>query len=338
MSNPQSILDKLYAGTSLSTVESQGFFSQVASGNIDPLILSSALTALKIKGETPEEIAGAAFAFRQHATPFPELDFPVGDSCGTGGDGTNTFNVSSTVAIVAAAAGLKIAKHGNRSISSKSGSADLMETLGITLDISPDKAAESLRETGMAFLFAPQYHSGVRHAVPVRNALKTRTIFNILGPLLNPAKPSYQLLGVYDPSLCLPIAKTLQYLGVERAMVVHGSGTDEIALHGETTVVEINGDTLLEKTLRPEDFGAQQHPLSALEGGEPEQNAQITRDLLEGRGTPAQRDAIAVNVAALLYLAGKADTLKEGYRTCQEILDSNYGMQTLARIIEVVRG
>ena len=202
MSNPQSILDKLYAGTSLSTVESQDFFSQVASGNIDPLILSSALTALKIKGETPEEIAGAAFAFRQHATPFPELDFPVGDSCGTGGDGTNTFNVSSTVAIVAAAAGLKIAKHGNRSISSKSGSADLMETLGITLDISPDKAAESLRETGMAFLFAPQYHSGVRHAVPVRNALKTRTIFNILGPLLNPAKPSYQLLGVYDPSLC----------------------------------------------------------------------------------------------------------------------------------------
>ena len=189
-------------GESLSQQQSESFFSAVAHGAVEPVLLSAVLIALKLKGETADEIAGAALAFRKAATPFPQVDFASIDCCGTGGDGSNTINISTTAALVAPDFGLKVAKHGNRSVSSQSGSADLLEQLGVNIQQTPDTAAKALSNAGVSFLFAPLYHPGIRHAMPVRTALKTRTLFNLLGPLLNPVAPKFQLLGVYDAALC----------------------------------------------------------------------------------------------------------------------------------------
>ena len=198
------------------------------------------------------------------------------DIVGTGGDGLNTINVSTTSALVAAACGLKVAKHGNRSVSSKSGSSDLLDKMGIKLDMSPAQARRCLDELGICFLFAPQYHAGVRHAMPVRQALKTRTLFNVLGPLINPARPTYQLMGVYAPELVRPIAETLLALGLKTGMVVHGAGLDEIAIHGPTQVAQIRDGEIREFLLTPADFGLETYPVSAIQGGEPEENRAIT--------------------------------------------------------------
>lgn len=208
-------LNTLYQGQSLTRDAARDAFGQVVRGEVDPIVLASLLTALKIKGETPEEIAGAAEALLAEARDFPRPDYAFCDIVGTGGDGLNTINVSTTSALVAAACGLKVAKHGNRSVSSKSGSSDLLDKMGIKLDMSPAQARRCLDELGVCFLFAPQYHAGVRHAMPVRQALKTRTLFNVLGPLINPARPSFQLMGVYAPELVGPIAKTLLALGLK---------------------------------------------------------------------------------------------------------------------------
>ena len=208
-------LNTLYQGQSLSRESTRDAFGQVVRGEVDPIVLASLLTALKIKGETPEEIAGAAEALLAEARDFPRPDYEFCDIVGTGGDGLNTINVSTTSALVAAACGLKVAKHGNRSVSSKSGSSDLLDKMGIKLDMSPAQARRCLDELGICFLFAPQYHAGVRHAMPVRQALKTRTLFNVLGPLINPARPTYQLMGVYAPELVRPIAETLLALGLK---------------------------------------------------------------------------------------------------------------------------
>ena len=267
------LLETLYQGKALSQNEATDAFNQIVTGQVDNIVLSSLLTALKIKGETPEEIAGAAQAMIQNASAIKRPEYDFADIVGTGGDGHNTINISSAAAIVAASCGVKVAKHGNRSVSSKSGSADLFNAFGMKLDMSPAVARECLDKSNLCFLFAPVYHAGIKHAMPVRTTLKTRTIFNILGPLANPAAPDVQLLGVYDESLCLPMAQTLHTLGTKRAMIVHGSGTDEIALHGPTQVVELDNGKITQYTLNPSDFDLANYSLEQLAGEGPQYNA-----------------------------------------------------------------
>ncbi|ESP92038.1 anthranilate phosphoribosyltransferase [Pseudoalteromonas luteoviolacea] len=331
-------LNQLIDQHSLSFEQATELFGQVMQGQLSEIELTAALIALKIKGETASEIAGAAKAMRDHAVAFDNRGLYCADSCGTGGDGTNTINVSTTAAIVAAACGIPMVKHGNRSVSSKSGSADLLRTLGINLEMSPEQGANCLEKTNFAFLFAPLYHSGVKHAMPVRTKLKTRTLFNILGPLANPAKPQLQLLGVYDPSLCRPMAETLKMLGTERAMVVHGAGCDEIALHGTTLVTELNNGEITEYALTPADFGLDNYSLEEIAGDTPEYNAQAIRDILDGKGKAAHNAAIAANVSALLVMSGKVDNLKEGTKYVLDILASGKCAQTLKAIAEVSHG
>ena len=329
------ILNKLVEGQSLTQDESTEFFGQVMQGNIAPELLASALTALKIKGETPEEIAGAAVAVRDYATVFPEQTFAVTDCVGTGGDGANTINISTTAAILAAACGLPMAKHGNRSVSSMSGSADLLEAFGVNLMMSPEIASECLKQANLCFLYAPAYHPGFKYAGPVRKAMGIRTLFNILGPLVNPAKPEVMLLGVYTPELIPTMAKSLVLTGVKRGWVVHGSGLDEIALHGETKVCEINDGQLIDIIITPEDFGLSRYTLDDIKGGTPQENADIIRAILSGNGQPAHNSAVVINCAALLYLHGKAESLKQAAEIASEVLASGEGLTSLEQLVAV---
>ncbi|WP_443147280.1 anthranilate phosphoribosyltransferase [Photobacterium sp. MCCC 1A19761] len=315
------LADKLYQQQPLTQTESQTLFDAIIKGDVEPILLSAILTALKIKGETPAEIAGAAKALLANANPFPRPDYDFADIVGTGGDGHNTINISTTAAFVAAACGVKVAKHGNRGVSSKSGSSDLLDKFGINLAMDADQTRTALDDLGVCFLFAPQYHGGVRHAMPVRQCLKTRTIFNLLGPLINPARPNIELMGVYDQALVRPIAETMASMGLKRAAVVHGSGLDEVAIHGPTTVAEIIDGDIREYTLTPEDFGVASYDLEAIKGGEPEENRAIITQILTGKGTPAQQAAVAVNVALLLRLFGKED-LKANTRQALDVMQS----------------
>ncbi|CAM2953255.1 anthranilate phosphoribosyltransferase [Vibrio rarus] len=327
----QDILEQLYRQQALSQQQSQTLFDQIIKGEVEPIVLSSVLTALKIKGETPAEIAGAAKALLANAKPFPRPDYDFADIVGTGGDGSNTFNISTTAAFVAAAVGLKVAKHGNRGVSSKSGSSDLLDSFGINLAMSAQDTRQAVDDLGVAFLFAPQYHQGVRHAMPVRQALKTRTIFNILGPLINPARPNIELMGVYDESLVAPIAQTMQQMDMKRAAVVHGSGLDEVAIHGTTTVAEIKEGNIEYYTLTAEDFGLQTYPLEALKGGTPEENRTLVTNLLSGKGTPAQESAVAANVALLMKLFGHED-LKANAKQAIEAMRSGKAFQLVEQL------
>lgn len=329
----QTIINKLYEQQGLTQAESQQLFDQIIRGEMDPVLMAAVLTALKIKGETPDEIAGAAKALLANANPFPRPDYDFADIVGTGGDGSNTINISTTAAFVAAACGVKVAKHGNRGVSSKSGSSDLLSSFGINLAMSAQDSRQALDDLGVAFLFAPQYHGGVRHAMPVRQTMKTRTIFNILGPLINPARPNIELMGVYSKDLVRPIAQTMLQMGLKRAAVVHGSGLDEVAIHGETQVAEIRQGELIEYTLTPEDFGVSRYPLDAIRGGEPEENRAIITQILTGNGTAAQMAAVAVNVALLLRLFGQED-LKANTQQAIAVMKSGqaYGLaQQLAQ-------
>lgn len=332
MTNP---LAQLVENKNLSQQESTQFFTQVLKGDVAPALLASVLTALKIKGETPQEIAGAAVAIRGAATPFPVKTYPVADCVGTGGDGANTINISTTAAILSAACGLKMAKHGNRSVSSMSGSADLLEAFGVNLTMSPTTASHCLEQANLCFLFAPAYHSGFKHAAPVRKAMGIRTLFNILGPLVNPAAPQIMLLGVYTPELLLPIAQALQLTGVKRAFVVHGSGLDEIALHGETQVVEIKNGQLIERTISPQDFGLKNYSLKAIKGGTPQENAAIIKAILSGNGQEAHNAAVIINCAALLYLHDKANDLTAAAQLASEVLKSGKGLETLELLVSL---
>jgi len=319
------------SGQPLSFNQAEQFFSAVVKGEVEPVHLTALLVALKMRGETADEIAGAASALRAAATAFPQQLAGSIDCCGTGGDGSNTINISTTAAIVGAAMGLKVVKHGNRSVSSRSGSADLLEQLGVNIQMPPQQAAHALEQANCSFLFAPQYHAGIKHAMPVRNALKSRTLFNLLGPLVNPAAPDYQLLGVYDVKLCRVMAQALQQLGVKRAWVVHGSGCDEVALHGTTYVCELKDGELNEFSLTPDDFGVALTPLSALAGGEPAENAAATLAILQGEGQSAHKAAVAINVAAMLKIAGQGDDLKINTRAVLELLSSNKAFTTLSK-------
>ncbi len=286
MTELQPLFDSLYRGESLSRSQAASLFAELIDGKLSESQMAAMLIALKLKGETIDEISGAADALLAAAKPFPHQCQRVVDIVGTGGDGHNTINISTTAAFVAAAAGVNVAKHGNRGVSSKSGSSDLLAQFGIDLTMSPECAAKHLADNGLCFLFAPHYHGGVRHAVPVRQALKTRTLFNVLGPLINPARPDYMLLGVYSPSLVRPIAEVLRALGVKGAMVVHGSGLDEVALHGETQVAELKGEEIVEYRLSPADFGVPQATLAELEGGTPAENALLPKHCSPVKAAP----------------------------------------------------
>lgn len=315
-------LARVLNGEVLDLAATEQLFSHLIKGQLTDAQIAGMLIAMKIRGETPTEIAGAAKALRAAAKPFPRPDYPIADTCGTGGDGSNTINISTAAALVASSMGIAVAKHGNRSVSSRSGSADVLESMRIPLDGTPDEARAMLDTHKFCFLFAPHYHPGFKHAMPTRQELKTRTLFNLLGPLINPARPQVQLLGVYRPELCRPVAETLQLLGCERAMVVHGSGLDELALHGPTEVVEVNGDEISQYTLNPQDFGVKDAPVSDLRGGDADLNARLLKAVFMGQGSTAQRHAIAMNVAALLYMSGQCDNLTEGTQQTLEHLNS----------------
>jgi anthranilate phosphoribosyltransferase len=328
-------LQQLVDGQSLNQAQAQDFFSEVMKGNVAPEVLASVLTALKVKGETPEEIAGAAVAVRDYATSFPLQKNGVADCVGTGGDGANTINISTTTAILAAACGLTMAKHGNRSVSSMSGSADLLEAFGVNLMMSPEIASKCLQETNLCFLYAPAYHPGFKYAGPVRKAMGIRTLFNILGPLVNPACPQVMLLGVYTPELIETMAQSLILTGVKRGWVVHGSGLDEIALHGETQVTEIINGQLIERTITPEDFGLSRYTLEDIKGGTPQENADIIKAILSGQGQPAHNNAVIINCAALLYLHNKAEDLISAAQMATEVLATGKGLKTLQAMVAI---
>ncbi|QIZ75870.1 anthranilate phosphoribosyltransferase [Ferrimonas lipolytica] len=328
------LLAQLIAGQSLSREQSKFLFGQVVKGEVTEAQLASALTALKIKGETIDEITGAAEALRQAATPFPRPQGDLLDIVGTGGDGANTINISTTATFIAAAAGARVAKHGSRSVSSKSGSSDLLTKFGINLTMTPEQSAQCLNQLGVTFLFAPHYHAGMKYAAPVRQQLKTRTLFNIMGPLINPARPNQMLLGVYAAELVEPIAKVLQGLGVERALVVHGLGLDELAVHGDSHVIELKDGQLYPRVYTPEELGVDQFDLTELEGGEPEHNMAISTELLGGGGTAAQRAAVAVNAGAGLYLAGKVDTIAAGTKLALATMDSGKALELINQFAE----
>lgn len=338
----QPLLELLYQGKSLSREQTFEIFGALIRGEMSETAMAGMLVALKIRGETIDEISGAADAMRAAATPFPyperhnnPLHNGLVDIVGTGGDGFNTINISTTAAFVAAAAGAKVAKHGNRGVSSKSGSSDLLAQFGIDLTMSPDTASRCLEVFNLCFLFAPHYHGGVKHAVPVRQALKTRTLFNVLGPLINPARPDFMLLGVYSPDLVLPIAQVLKVLGVKRAMVVHGSGLDEVALHGNTQVAELKDGDIIEYQLTPADLGVPLAQISDLEGGEPAQNALITEAILKGYGTEAQTNAVAINAGCALYVCGIADSVKAGTLLAITTIQSGKAFELLSQLVKV---
>ncbi|MCX8583634.1 MULTISPECIES: bifunctional anthranilate synthase glutamate amidotransferase component TrpG/anthranilate phosphoribosyltransferase TrpD [unclassified Gilliamella] len=329
--NIQPILNKLYLGQVLSQEESKILFNLIIQGKIEPTVLATAIISMKVRGEKPDEIAGAAQALLENADPFEVPDYDFTDIVGTGGDGTNSINISTASAFVTAALGYKVAKHGNRGVSSKSGSSDVLSALGIKLNMSAEASRKALDELGVCFLFAQQYHSGFRHAAPVRQQLKTRTIFNVLGPLINPSRPKRILLGVYHPDLIKPIAETLKMLNYTHAYVVHGSGMDEVAIHGETQVAEVKNGEIRYFTLTPEDFGLQQYTLKDIEGGTPEMNRDLLLAILQGHGKPAHEAAIAANVAMLISLFGEPD-LKQNAKRAIELMRSGKAYELLQKL------
>ncbi len=335
----QPLLDILFQGKALTREQTANLFSALIQGEMNDASMAGMLMALKMRGETIDEISGAADAMRAAAKSFPcsgtSRAQGIIDIVGTGGDGFNTINISTTAAFVAAAAGAKVAKHGNRSVSSKSGSSDLLAQFGIDLTMSPAQASHCLDTLNLCFLFAPYYHGGVKHAVPVRQALKTRTLFNVLGPLINPACPEFMLLGVYSPELVMPIARVLQALGTQRAMVVHGSGLDEVALHGCTQVAELKDGEIIEYQLTPEDFGVPQAHICELEGAEPAQNALITQSILSGQGQDAHTHAVAINAGCALYLCGLADSVKSGTTLALNTIKSGKAFELLTKLATV---
>lgn len=328
-------LSRILDGEMPSRQETGQLFGALSRGEMGDIDIAALLVALKMRGETADQMAGAAQALRDAALPFQRPDYVFADVVGTGGDGARTINISTAVSFVAAAAGLPVAKHGNRSVSSRCGAADLLEMFGVHLEMSPAVARRALDEAGVTYLHAPHYHAGIRHAMPARKALGTRTLFNLLGPLLNPAAPPVMLVGVYDSTLCRVVAQALGLLGVRRALVVHGLGLDEIALHGATQAVELEGGALHERHYRPADFGVREFPLAAIVGGEPQDNARAIRAVLQGRGDEAHAAAVAVNAGALLMLAGMAGDMVQGYALARETIASGAAFERVEHLARI---
>ena len=331
-------LPKLLSGEDLPIDDAEHLFERLVLGRLEPAEIAGMLIALRMKGETADEMIGAAHALSAAAEPFDRPDYLFADCCGTGGDGSGLINVSTATAFVAAAADLPIAKHGNRSVSSKCGSADVLEALGAKIDVPAKAARRLLDETGFCFLFAPAYHPGMKHAALVRRQLSVRTVMNLLGPCINPARPPVQLLGVADPKMLRRIAETLDALGVEEALVVHGSGLDEVALHGDTRAIRLSNGDITELQIVPEDAGLERAPLNVVTGGGPAENAARLQALLAGRGAQAENDIVILNTAALLHTAARAPTLREAADHAREVLLSGLGGRVLDRFIEASNG
>lgn len=321
----------------LSYDEAYAVMNEIMNGETTPTqnaAFLSALSTKSAKAETTEEIAGCAAAMRAHATPV-DTGMDIFEIVGTGGDNAQSFNISTTSALVAAAGGMKVAKHGNRAASSKCGTADCLEALGVNIEQSPEKCIELLNKVGMCFFFAQKYHSSMKYVGAIRKELGFRTVFNILGPLTNPGKPTMQLLGVYDEYLVEPLAQVLISLGVKRGMVVYGTDKlDEISLSSPTKVCEIKDGWFKSYTITPEDFGLTSCKKEDLVGGSPKENAEITKNILKGE-KGAKRDAVLMNAGAALYIGGKADSLNDGIKLAGEIIDSGKAYETLQKLIEV---
>jgi anthranilate phosphoribosyltransferase len=330
-------LKRLVAGDDLSEDEAAAVIGDIIAGTATPAQIGGLMVALRTKGETVDEITGFARAARAAASPMPlRATDDLIDTCGTGGDGVGTFNISTVAAFVAAGAGCKVAKHGNRSNLSQSGSADMLEALGINIHMSPDEAARSIEEIGIAFLFAPDYHPGARHAVAARKEIGIRTIFNALGPLVNPSGCRRQLVGVYDAKLTEPIARVLANLGATHVLVVHGEdGLDEVSTTAPTQISEIrtdvNGLSPKSYTLVPEQFGLARASLDDLKGGDPQYNASIARRVLNGE-PGAWRDIVVLNAGAAIYVAGRAASIADGVRAASESIDSSSACHALERL------
>lgn len=328
----------LLEGVDLTAGQAEALFGAIVDGRLDDPRIAAILTALRIKGETSDELIGGARALRAADADFPRPDYLFADSCGTGGDGSGSINVSTAAAFVVAGAGLPVVKHGNRSFTSKCGSADVLETLGAKIDLSAAQSRAILDETGFCFLFAPHYHPGLKHAGPARRALKVRTVMNLLGPCLNPAEPQVQLLGVADPKRLEPVARTLDALGVEKALVVHGSGLDEVALHGATEAVRLDAGKIERLTLTPEEAGLDRAPVTAVRGGDPEENARRLEALLAGEAPTAETDLVLLNAGALLFTAGLADDLARGVALGREAIASGAARDVLTAYIAASNG
>ncbi len=329
------LLQKVSQRQDLTYDEAMTAIDEIMSGDVSPTVTSSFLTALAMKGETEDEIAGAAEGMRRKAEPF-HLDCHALDVVGTGGDGSNSFNISTTTGFVAAAAGVTIAKHGNRAASSKSGTADCLEAMGVKIDCAPEVMKKSLHENNIMFFFAQKYHKAMRFVGPVRKEIGIRTVFNILGPLTNPGKADRMLLGVFSEDYVEKLAKALIKLGVHDAMVVYGmDGLDEISACGETKVAEVRGDNITYYTIMPEDFGYERVSKSDLAGGTPQENADITRAILKGEGTVAQRNAVALNAGACIYVFKDGITLKDAVKEAEEIMASGKAYGVLENFVRI---
>lgn len=334
----QDILNKLVAGSNLTKEEAMQAQELILTGQATPAQIACFLTALRMKGETLDEITGLAAVLREKAnTVSPKVDNYI-DFVGTGGDRTNTFNISTTSAFVVAAAGLPVAKHGNRSISSKSGAGDVLEALGVNISADPKVVEKCVETVGIGFMFAPHFNPAMKYVGPVRKELGIRTVFNILGPLSNPSRARKMMIGVYSPKQTEVIAGVLMNLGVERGLVVSGDDNmDEITLTGETTVSEIRDGKITTYKVTPEQFGMKRCEISELQGGDGAANAEITRAILSGREQGAKRDSVLLNAGAALYIGGKADSVEEGIQLAAEIIDAGKAVKTLEAMIEATK-
>ncbi|MDX2470079.1 MAG: anthranilate phosphoribosyltransferase [SAR324 cluster bacterium] len=332
----KNLTEKLIQNKDLTSDEATELMTKIMDGELSPAVIAAVLVALRMKGETTEEITAFAKVMRSKATPIPVKGDTIVDTCGTGGDASHSFNISTTVALLLSGGGYKVAKHGNRSMTSKSGSADVLESLGVNLNLTPDQVAACVDQTGIGFLFAPALHSAMKNVMPVRKELGVRTIFNILGPLTNPAGANVQILGLFDASLVGTLAHVLRDLGLARGFVVSGkSGFDEVAIHENSLIAHIRGDGKIEEfEFDPEIFGYEKVALEELRGGEASDNATITKDILSGNLKGPKRDVIALNAGFAIAALDEID-LKAAFHKAEDLLTSGAGLKALESLVEV---
>ncbi|SFF05237.1 anthranilate phosphoribosyltransferase [Paenibacillus catalpae] len=331
----QGALNKLMSSTDLTREEARAVMDIIMSGNATPSQIAGVATALRMKGETKDEITGFAEVMRQHSSHVQTKQEGLLDTCGTGGSGIHKFNISTASAMIASAAGIRVAKHGNRAMSGKAGSADVLEALGVQITLTPEQASECLNQIGICFMFAQLYHPSLRHAAVPRRELGVRTIFNMLGPLTNPAGADRQLIGLYDRTKTATIAAVLNELGVKRAMVVSSvDGLDEISISAPTQISELRNGEVITYELTPEELGLSRYPISEVIGGDPATNASLIRSIFSGEQRGAYRDIVLANAGACIYVGGYADSLREGVAIAAEMIDSGKANQQLQKLIQ----
>ena len=325
---------KLSKKQDLAYAEAEAVMDEIMSGQATPVQMSAYLTALALKGETIDEITASAAGMRAHCIKLLH-NLDVLEIVGTGGDGSNSFNISTTSSLVIAAGGVPVAKHGNRAASSKSGAADVLEALGVKITLTPERSAEILKKINICFLFAQNYHIAMKYVAPIRKELGIRTVFNILGPLSNPSGANMELMGVYDQSLVEPLAQVMANLGVNRGMVVYGQDSlDEISMCAPTSVCEIRDGKFTSYEITPEQFGYERCEKGALTGGTPAENAEITKAILKGEEKGPKRQAVCLNAGAALYIAGKAASIEEGVKLAESLIDSGAALKKLGEFVE----